>query len=124
LRPTWSDAFATPFGVASLFELRRSRGVSMACAAMTNTFPVARPSLPSQRLKRTAVTFRSAPTSTNTAVLASWSTAPDATARATWTVASYLACTGHTGMQLALPQHGGRSSRVSEFRPCGVERTS
>src|SRR5689334_6102485 len=50
--------------------------------------------------------------------------APLLSARAMCTVASYFAWIGQIGMQLLLPQHGGRSSRTTEFRPCGVERTS
>ena len=65
LRPTWSERLATPFGMASLRECSSSRGVSIACAASTKTLPVATPSLPSQRLKRMAVTRPSAPTSTD-----------------------------------------------------------
>ena len=35
----------------------------------------------------------------------------------------YFAWIGQIGMQLLLPQHGGRSSRTTELRPCGVART-
>jgi choline dehydrogenase-like flavoprotein len=69
----------------------RSRGVSMAWAARTNTLPLAIPSLPSQRLKRTAIIRPSSPTSMPTAVVPACRAAPAFTASATCTVASYLA---------------------------------
>ena len=50
-------------------EFNSSRGVSIACAASTKTLPEAEPSLPSQRLKRIAATFRSGPISTDVAVV-------------------------------------------------------
>ena len=74
LRPTWPERLATPFGKASLRECSSSRGVSIACAASTKTLPEATPSLPSQRLKRMAVTRPSVPTSTFVAVVCAWTT--------------------------------------------------
>ena len=124
LRPTWPERLATPFGKASLRECSSSRGVSIACAASTKTLPEATPSLPSQRLKRIAVTRPSVPTSTLVAVVCAWTSAPFFSATDTCTVASYFAPIGQIGMQLALPQQAGRPLPLTELRACGVARSS
>ena len=107
-----------------VLELSRSRGVSIAWAARTKTLPVALPSLPSQRLKRMAVDAAVGADLDAAAVVSAMQRRAVFSARARCTVASYFAWIGQTGMQLALPQQAGRSSRSTEFRPCGVERTS
>jgi hypothetical protein len=109
-------AVGHPFGFASVREFNSSRGISIAFAASTKALPEATPSLPSQRLKRIAVARPAEPTSTIIAVVCAWIAAPLFSANDRCAVASYFAWIGQIGMQLALPQHAGLSSRAAELR--------
>ena len=61
-------------------------------------------------LNRIALTLLSGPTTTSCAIARGSMRAPDASARATCTDASYFAPIGQIGTHDALPQHGGRSA--------------
>ena len=43
LRPTWSLLLATPFGARGCFDINRSLGISIACAASTKILAAIRP---------------------------------------------------------------------------------
>ena len=100
-------------------DISRSFGDSIVCAATTNTLPRASCTLPSGRMKRTAATRPSMPTS----IAMRDRERLDARARGLglrdMDAASYLAPIGQIGTHDALPQHGGRPSRPIVLRAWG-----
>jgi hypothetical protein len=71
---------------------------------------VAVSSLPSGRLNAAEAMRPSGPTSSRVTTASASSSAPAFSAWATCVIASYLAWIGQIGMQLELPQQGGRPS--------------
>jgi hypothetical protein len=114
LRPTWSELLATPFGLASVREFNSSRGISIARKHEGFAGSHAFAAVPTP--KGIAVARPSEPTSTIVAVVCAWIAAPLFPANDRCTVASYFAWIGQIGMQLALAQHAGLSSRAAELR--------
>ena len=81
LRPTWSLAFATPRGRRSVRDWSSSFGVSIPCAAITNTVATAWSSLPSGRVMVSEAMRPSGPTATWETTDSATSSAP---ARSAW----------------------------------------